>query len=150
VLPGIALLLALALGYLKWMDASANDFAQARAESTRVAGEDVVALLSYRSDSVEKDLDAARERLTGDFKNAYSALIREVVIPGAKEKHISSVAKVSAAAPVSATDQHAVVLVFVNQTVTIGAGAPTDTAPIVRVVLDKVGGRWLVSHFDPV
>jgi Mce-associated membrane protein len=43
-----------------------------------------------------------------------------------------------------------VVLVFVNQTVTIGEGAPTDTAPVVRVVLDKVNGRWLVSHFDPV
>jgi Mce-associated membrane protein len=150
VLPGIALVLALVLGYLKWNDQSANDFAQARSESVRVAGEDVVALLSYQPNSVDKDLSAARERLTGDFKKAYNALIHEVVIPGAKEKHIASVAKLSAAASVSATDQHAVVLVFVNQTVTIGGGAPTDTAPVVRVVLDKVEGRWLVSRFDPV
>jgi Mce-associated membrane protein len=150
VLPGIALILALGLGYLTWMDQSANDFALARAESVRVAGEDVVALLSYQPDSVDKDLGAARERLTGDFKNAYGALIREVVIPGAKEKHISAVAKVSAAASVSVTDTHAVVLVFVNQTVSIGAGTPTDTAPVLRVTLDKVDGRWLVSHFDPV
>jgi Mce-associated membrane protein len=99
---------------------------------------------------VEKDLGAARERLTGDFKDAYTELTRQVVIPGAKEKHISAVAKASAAASVSATDNHAVVLVFLNQTVTIGEGVPTDTAPVVRVVLDKVNGRWLVSHFDPV
>jgi Mce-associated membrane protein len=150
VLPAFALLLALAAGYFKWVAGSADDLALARTESVRVAGEDAVALLSYRPDSVDKDLGAARERLTGDFKDAYTTLTREVVIPGAKEKHISAVAKVNAAASVSATANHAVVLLFVNQTVTIGDGAPTDTQPVVRVTLDKVNGRWLVSHFDPV
>jgi Mce-associated membrane protein len=43
-----------------------------------------------------------------------------------------------------------VVLVFVNQTVVVGQGAPSDTASSVRVTLDKVGGRWLISKFDPV
>ncbi len=116
----------------------------------RVASEDAVALLSYKADSADKDLDAARDRLTGEFKDAYTELIREVVIPGAKEKHVSSIAKVSAAASVSATANHAVVLLYVNQTVTIGDGAPTDTQPVIRVTLDKVNGRWLISHFDPV
>ncbi len=150
VLPGFALLLALAAGYFKWVDGSADESAAARAESVRVASEDAVALLSYKADSADKDLSAARDRLTGEFKDAYTSLIRQVVIPGAKEKHISSMAKVVAAASVSATDSHAVVLLFVNQTVTIGDGAPTDTQPVVRVTLDKVNGRWLVSHFDPV
>jgi Mce-associated membrane protein len=150
LLPGLALLLALAAGYFKWVDGSADDVALARTESVRVASEGAVALLSYKADSADKDLGAARERLTGDFKDAYTTLTREVVIPGAREKHISAVAKVNAAAPVSATANHAVVLLFVNQTVTIGDGAPTDTQPVVRVTLDKVNGRWLVSHFDPV
>ncbi|MGB8387973.1 hypothetical protein [Mycobacterium sp.] len=150
VLPGFALLLALAVGYFKWTDGSASDVAPARAESVRVGSEDAVALLSYQPDSVEKDLGEARERLTGEFKDAYTALTREVVIPGAKEKHISAVAKVDAAASVSATASHAVVLLYVNQTVTVGDGVPTDTQPVIRVTLDKVNGRWLVSHFDPV
>jgi Mce-associated membrane protein len=150
VLPGVALLLALTAGYFKWVVQSADDLALARIESVRVASEDAVALLSYKADSADKDLGAARERLTGDFKDAYTTLTREVVIPGAKEKHISAVAKVNAAASVSATANHALVLLFVNQTVTIGEGAPTDTQPVIRVTLDKVEGRWLVSHFDPV
>jgi Mce-associated membrane protein len=150
VLPGFALLLALTAGYFRWVVGSADDLALARTESVRVASEDAVALLSYKPDSVDKDLGAARERLTGDFKDAYTALTRQVVIPGAKEKHISAVAKVNAAASVSATANHAVVLLFVNQTVTIGDGAPTDTQPVVRATLDKVNGRWLVSKFDPV
>lgn len=150
VLPGFALILALGAGYFKWVAGSADDLALARAESVRIASEDAAALLSYRANSVDKDLGAARERLTGEFKDAYTTLTREVVIPGAKEKHISAVAKVNAAGSVSATANHAVVLLFVNQTVTVGDGAPTDTQPVIRVTLDKVNGRWLVSHFDPV
>jgi Mce-associated membrane protein len=150
VLPGLALLLAVAAGYLLWTGGTGDDVALARTESVRVASEDAVALLSYKGESAEKDLNAARDRLTGDFKDAYTDLIRRVVIPGAKEKQISAIVKVSAAASVSATANHAVVLLFANQTVTIGQGAPTDTQPVIRVTLDKVNGRWLVSHFDPV
>jgi Mce-associated membrane protein len=150
VLPALTVLLAVAAGYLNWSGASAPDSSALRDETVRIGSEDAVALLTYHAASVDKDLSGAGDRLTGDFKDAYSALIRQVVIPGAKEKHISVVAKATAAASVSATESHAVVLVFVNQTVTIGEGAPTDTAPVVRVVLEKVDGRWLVSHFDPV
>ncbi|WP_310768215.1 hypothetical protein [Mycobacterium sp. Z3061] len=151
VLPGLALLLAIAAGYFKWVAVSGTDVAKARTESMRVASEDAVALLSYSPDTAEKQLSAARDRLTGDFKDAYTALTRQVVIPGAKEKRIAAVAKVNAAASVSATATHAVVLLFVDQTVTIGdGGTPTDTQPVVRVTLEKVDGRWLVSHFDPV
>jgi Mce-associated membrane protein len=151
VLPAIALLLALTAGYFKWLDVSGTEAALARTESMRVASEDAVALLSYTPESADKDLNAARERLTGEFKDAYTALTRQVVIPGAKEKRIAAVAKVNAAASVSATASHAVVLLYVNQTVTVGdGGTPTDTQPVVRVTMEKVDGRWLVSHFDPV
>jgi Mce-associated membrane protein len=57
---------------------------------------------------------------------------------------------VPAAASVSANPSHAVVLLFVNQTVTVGNSAPADTASSVRVTVDKVDGRWLISKFDPV
>lgn len=150
ILPGLALVLAIGAGYLKWSAGAADDLALARSESLQAAREDAIALLSYHADTVDKDLAAARERLTGEFKDAYAELTRQVVVPGAQEKHISSVAKVNAAASVSATANHAVALVYVDQTVTIGAGAPTDTQPVVRMTLDKVNGRWLVSRFEPV
>jgi Mce-associated membrane protein len=122
----------------------------ARAESVRAATDSTIALLSYKPDMVEKDLDAARGRLTGTFLSAYTSLTHDVVIPGAKQKQISAVATVPAAASTLATENHAVVLLFVNQTVIIGQDAPTNTASSVRVTLDKVGGRWLISQFDPV
>lgn len=73
-----------------------------------------------------------------------------MVIPGAKEKNIAAVASVPAAASVSASPTEAVALLFVNQTVTVGQDPPTDTASSVRVTLEKVDDRWLISEFDPV
>lgn len=150
VLPGLALVLALAAGFLKWQDNSVRDGDTARAESVQVAKDSTIALLSYKPDTVEQQLNAARDLLTGDFQQAYTSLTHDVVIPGAKQKQISAVATVPAAASVSADPNKAVVLVFVNQTVVVGSDAPTDTASSVRVTLEKHGDRWLISKFDPV
>jgi Mce-associated membrane protein len=51
---------------------------------------------------------------------------------------------------VSASPSHAVVLLFINQTVVVGDEAPSDSASSVRVTLDKVGNRWRVAGFEPV
>lgn len=150
VLPGLAFVLTLSGAFLKWQDASVRDAGDARTGSVQSAKDSTVAILSYRSDTVEKDLGAARDRLTGTFRDSYSALIRDVVIPGAEQRQISTVATTPAAASVSADPDHAVVIVFVNQATTMGTDAPTDTASTVRVALDKVDGRWLVSKFDPI
>jgi Mce-associated membrane protein len=150
LLPVLAFLLASGVGYVKWQDASARAAKVARADSVQAAIDSTVALLSYRPDTVEKDLDAAKTRLTGKFLTAYSSLTHDLVIPGSKQKQISAVATVPAAASTSATANHAVVLLFVNQTIIVGDDAPTSTASSVRVTLDKVGGRWLISQFDPV
>jgi Mce-associated membrane protein len=150
ILPSLALLLASAAGYLKWQDGSAREAQTARVESVQAAIDSTVALLSYRPDTVEKDLDAARSRLTGTFLDSYTELTHDVVIPGAKQKQISALATVPAAASTSATPTHAVVLLMVNQTVIVGQDSPTNTASSVRVTLDKVDGRWLISHFEPV
>jgi Mce-associated membrane protein len=150
VLPVLALVIAAASGFLDWRGAWIRGSGVARAESLSAAKDSTVAILSYQPDSVERDLGAARDRLTGKFKDSYTQLVHDVVIPGAKKDHISAVATVPAAASVSADPNHAVALVFVNQTVTVGNDAPTGTSSTVRVTLDKNGDRWLISAFDPI
>jgi Mce-associated membrane protein len=150
VLPVLALVIAAAAGFLKWQDAWVRGSAVAGIESVAAAKDSTVALLSYQPDTVDKDLAAARGRLTGKFEDSYTQLVHDVVVPGAKKDHIAAVATVPAAASVSATPRHAVVLVFVDQTVTVGNDAPTETSSIVRVTMDNIGGRWLISAFDPV
>ena len=150
VLPGIALLLALAAGYLKWQDNTTRDNTTAGIESAQAAKDSTIALLSYQPNTVEQQLGAARDLVTGDFANAYAQLTHDVVIPGAKQKQISATATVPAVSSVSASENHAVALVFVNQTTVIGTDPPTASTSAVRVTLEKVNGRWLISQFDPV
>jgi len=150
VLPGLALVLAVTAGTAKWAGAAAGDDAAARGEAVEVAKTSTIALLSYKPDTVGQDLDRARDLLTGSFRDSYTSLIHDVVIPGARREKVSTVAAVPAAAAVRASPNHAVVLVFVDQTVTVGSGAPTGSASTVRVTLDKVGNRWLISQFEPI
>ncbi|MET0705081.1 MAG: hypothetical protein ABWY93_35970 [Mycobacterium sp.] len=150
ILPGLALILALAAGFLKWQDSSVRDDQAASEESMAVAKASTIKLLSYKPDTVEQDLTSARDLLTGDFRDSYTQLTNDVVIPGSKQKQISAVATVPAIASVSADPNRAVILVFVNQTVVVGNDAPTATASSVQVTLEHVGEHWLISKFDPI
>ncbi|KAA0120658.1 hypothetical protein [Mycolicibacterium sp. P9-22] len=148
VLPGSVLILALGGGYLKWFASERGS--DTDSEALRAATDSTVAILSYEPYTVSASLTAAKDRLTGTFKDSYSSLVDGVVIPGSEQKHISSEATVAAAAEMSSSDRHAEVLVFVNQTVSVGTDPPTNTASTVRVTLDRVDGRWLIAQFDPV
>jgi Mce-associated membrane protein len=148
LLPALALLLAVAAGLLKWKDSSVRNTELARSQSVTAARDSAAALLTFRFDTVDRDVAAARERLTGGFRDTYTQRTQEELIPNAKERSVAAAATVPGAASESATDNHAVVLVFVNQTIKIGDSAPADASSSVRVTLDKVGERWLVSGFD--
>ena len=148
LLPALLMLLAVAAGLLKWKDSSVRNTDLARSQSVVAAKDSTVALLSFRFDTVDRDVAAARERLTGEFRDVYTQRTQEELIPNAKERHVSATAIVPGAASEAATHNHAVVLLFVNQTIKIGDAAPANATSSVRVTLDKIGERWLVSGFD--
>lgn len=150
VLPALLVLLGAGAGFMTWTTISANFLRQARVDSVRAATDGAAALLTYHADSVDSDLRAARERLTGNFKTSYTAYTHQVVIPDSHRKHVSAVAIVPAAASVWTSTSRAVVMVFVNQTFNSDLDPPTATASSVRVSLAKISGRWLISDFTPV
>jgi Mce-associated membrane protein len=149
-LSGVGLLLVVAVGVLAYLDWHSAAVQTARTESVQAAKESTEAMLSYQESTAAAQLEAAEDRLTGTFRDSFRELVHDVVIPGSEQKHISTVATVPAAASVSASRKHAVVLVFVNQVAIVDNGAPSDTASIVRVTLEKVGGHWLISAFEPI
>lgn len=150
LLPLLIMAMTLGIGYLKWQQDSARAARSAAGASVQAATDGSIAMLSYHADSVAKDLDAARGLLTGGFRDDYTKLINDVVIPGAQQQKISSTAKVVGAASISATANHAVVLVFINQTTSIGAEPATNTASVVRITLQQEHNKWLISQFEPV
>lgn len=149
-LLALPFVLALVAGYVKYLGWTQSEIEGARTDSVRAASDSAIAMLSYRPDTVQNDLDGAASRMTGPFRDSYSSLVDDVVAPAAIQKLITAQATVPASASVSATPHHAVAIIFVNQTVTVGSEPPSNSNSSVRVTLDKVGDRWLVSGFDPV
>lgn len=150
VLPAVTLGLAAAAGALKWSQSYTHASDVARVESVRIAKDSTIEMLSYKPHTVEKQLTAAENALSAGFRESYDKLIHDVVIPGAQQQHITTVAEIPAATSMSATPHHAVVLLFINQTATVGDEPPTNTASAVRVTMDKFDTHWLISAFDPV
>lgn len=148
VLPALAVLLAAAAGGLWYLTARHSNEAE-QAAVIKVARDGTVALLSYEPDTVRQQLTDARKLLTTPFLDEYTTLTKSV-IPGAEQRHISAATSVPAAAAVSVDENHAVVLVFVNQTVRVGDQPPTSTPTSARVTLERLGGQWLIANFEPV
>lgn len=149
-LPALALVLVIAGIWLSWDTSSRRDAQRSGEEATAAARDSIVAMLSYQPDTADKSLNDARSRLTGQFLDAYTQLIQTVVVPSAKKDRISAVAKVPATSVMSAEQDRAVVLAFVDQTLTEGNKPPTLTTSSVRVSMEKVDGHWLIAGFDPV
>jgi len=150
-LPLLAVLLVASGLWLGWDNSSRRDARQSGGEAVQNARDSIVAILSYQPATAEKSLEAAaRDRLTGTFLDDYTQLIKTVVVPNAIQRSITASARVPAAAAVSAGSGQAVVLAYVDQTTTVGTAAPTQTNSSVRVTMDNVGGRWLISGFEPI
>jgi Mce-associated membrane protein len=128
---------------------------QTNADAARVAldaaSSGTVALLSYSPESLDKDFTAAKSHLTGDFLSYYTQFTQEIVTPAAKQKQVSTEAKIVQAALSEIKPDSAVALVFVNQTTTSKENPDgAFAASSVKVGMTKIDGSWLISTFDPV
>jgi Mce-associated membrane protein len=150
VVPALTFLLAIAAACLKYTESSVRASQSAAAESVGIAAETTIKMLSYQPATVDADLGSVRDRLTGRFRDSYTTFTHDVVIPASKQRSISAMAKVTAAAADSADGSRTVVVLFVDQTMKVGEDPPTNTSSVVRETLQKISGRWLVSDFTPV
>ncbi len=110
-----------------------------------------IAILSYAPNTLDQDLTKAKSFLTGDFATYYGQFTDQVVAPAAKDKAVKTTAVIVRSAVQEMHPDSAVVLVFINQTTTTkDKPDPSMTSSSVKVSLRQVGGKWLISAFDPV
>lgn len=147
VLVALAALCAVT-GYKYWNDRESE---QARTQAVPAAQHTVEAMFTYNFTTVDAELPKAADNLSGSFRDDYLKLIKEAIVPGAKEKELNVQATTQATGVVSAEPAHAVVLLYLNQ-VSTGKDSPQATISTsrVRVSLDKNDGRWLVSAVTPI
>ena len=115
------------------------------------ASDGTVALLSYSSDSLDKDFASARTHLSGDFLSYYDQFTSQVVAPAAKQKALKTSTHVVRVAVQELRPTSAVVLVFADQSTTSKDNPePSMAARSVLVNLALVDGKWLITKFTPV
>ena len=149
--PLAALLLLAACAWLWWDASSRRGALRDGAEAVAAAREAIPAIMTYQPATAERELAAAaQDRLTTPFLDTYRQLVVTVVAPEAKQRGIAASARVPAAAVVSSGSGRAVLLAYVDQATTEGAAAPTWTNSRVRVSMEKIDGRWLISGFDQI
>lgn len=150
-LSAVAVVFAILVGWLAYGAAQDSAAETARTEARVAAEEQAVAMLAYTHEEVDAQTDAAAEGLTGDFRDEYLNLMRNIIAPGAKEKAISVQVSVQGSSVVSADSDRAVTLLFLNQITTSSENPEAVTSGSrVRVELEKHDGRWLVSRLTPI
>jgi Mce-associated membrane protein len=143
------------LAVLTWNLAGSHQRARARAaaeaEVLAPAKAAAARILSYDYRHVRQDEAAAAGVLTGAFRGQYESVMRQQVVPQAPKQRAVVQAEVLAAgvSGVSADGRQAFVVVFANQTVSNSSTRQPRVDQVrVRLTLDRVGDRWLVSKVD--
>jgi Mce-associated membrane protein len=115
----------------------------------RAASSGAVALLSYSPDSLSRDVDNAKSRLTVDFQAYFERFTERILAPTAQGAQVTTTARVVRAAVAELHPNSAVVLVFISQkTASKEKPEPVKTSSAVRVALTKANGSWLIAKFD--
>lgn len=152
-LSALVVLAGVVAGGVWWTQHRSVARQQAGEAAVVAAKANVAGLLTYDAGSVGSLVDRMAPNLTDGFRTDYSTLITQVIVPEVTKQQVSTKADVVATSviPEESTSDRVVALVFVNQTTKAGPdGAPQVGGSRVRVVNDKVDGRWLVSDMKPI
>jgi Mce-associated membrane protein len=125
---------------------SVNAVERTRGDVVGAATSGVATVLSYDYRHLDADFAKAQRLLTAHFRKQYDDTTAKGVRPLATKYKAISSADVSAAGVVEAGSDRAVVLVFVNQTVTNSQlTAPRLDRSRIDVTLVRSHGRWLID-----
>ncbi|MBC2642159.1 MULTISPECIES: hypothetical protein [unclassified Rhodococcus (in: high G+C Gram-positive bacteria)] len=142
-------LAALVVGGVSWTNLRAEQAAQSRDEQIlETARQVVVNLVTLRHQSVDEDIQRVADGTTGPFRDQFtsaSGSFGDVLNQG----QVESTGEVKEAGLVTSDDDHGVVLAAVTSTVK-NTEAPDGEIRVYRmkVSLDSVDGRWLVSDVE--
>jgi Mce-associated membrane protein len=151
----VVLVLGLGLagfGYVRERSAHSDDKLKAAAsQAALAAGERVAAdFTTYDYRTLVADFGRTRGSLTSDFQKKYDQTTEQLTAT-LTQYQASSTSKVQEAAIVSSSASKAVVMAFIDQSITNSTEKTPRTDRVrMKLTLVKVGGSWLVSSLDLV
>jgi len=148
---GIVVVAAAVVAGLCWFVAHRqSETLQARIDATNTANKSVVKLMSYNWRSVDRQVDATKGLVTGQFKDDYAHLVQGSIQPTAKDKQAAVQTAILKSSVVSSSPGEVVLLVYItqeSQTLANPDGDQTNTA--LRVSLENENGKWMISELKP-
>lgn len=152
-------LTAVLVGAALWLGLRTWDYREVQAaQAAETAGEAAsesaeraaTALLSYKHDTLDADLKAGTRFLTPEYAKTFTETFDQFVRPNAPKLQAVVTAKVLASAVVTADEDRAQILVYVDQTSVTTANNGRPQLALNRTTFDMVkrDGTWLVDGFN--
>ena len=118
-------------------------------QAIKAASDGAVALMSYSPETLTRDFNNAKSRLTENYLAYYQQFAEKIVGPAAQRGQVTTTATVVRAAVSEIQPNSAVVLVFLKQkTASKEKPQPVLTSSSVKVTLKKVSNSWLIEKFE--
>ncbi|MFC3776270.1 Mce protein [Mycolicibacterium holsaticum] len=140
--------LAAAVGFLGWQLWQERQITQAGEQARQAATDYAQVLTSIDSEKVDENFDAVLDGATGEFKDMYSqssSQLRQLLIDNKASAH----GVVLESAVQSATKDKAVVLLFVDQSVSnTNVPDPRIDRSRIKMTMEYVDGRWRASKVE--
>jgi Mce-associated membrane protein len=121
----------------------------ARHQVIQAASDGAVALLSYSPDTLTRDLNNAKSRVTDGYLPYYQQFAEKVVGISAQRGLVTTTAVVIKAAVAQMHPDSAVVLAFLRlKTMSKDKPEPVVTSSSLKVTLKRVNGSWLIDNLE--
>ncbi len=119
--------------------------------AVKAASDGAVALLSYSPDTLDRDINNAKSRLSDSYLAYYQQFADQIVGPAAQRGRVTTTATVVKAAVAELHPSSAVVMMFIKlKTASKEKPEPIVTSSTLRVTLIKAKDSWLIEKFETV
>jgi Mce-associated membrane protein len=150
LLAVVTIAVAAATTVLGLEDRRAEAITNARFDAVAQARQRVAEVLTYSADTIDADIERARQATAGTFAQYYAPFAQRAIAPAVRQAGTSSIAVVSRAAAVSVGPETVVVVVFIDQRTSSKAQPePRSMSSTARVTMTNVAGQWLISELTP-
>jgi Mce-associated membrane protein len=162
VLLGVVVVLTVALVVVTSLvhgERSADDRSDA---ALKEIGTSLTRLLSWKSRTVEAELDDELKLLHGDFADEYEGLVRKTIAPAARQSRLDASAEIVAAGVVDQNDDGQMVLLYFVNVKVSPSGRRDELTPLpprplgdemgsrIEVTVVEVDGKFLIEGYKPV
>jgi Mce-associated membrane protein len=121
----------------------------ARHQVLQAASDGAIALLSYSPETLSRDLNNAKSRVTDNYLPYYQQFAEKVVGISAQRGNVTTTAVVVKAAVSEMHPDSAIVLAFLRlKTASNDKPDPVVTSSSLRVTLKRVNGLWLIDNLE--